>query len=182
MIRKDSEQYGWWRWLPDGSWNRVTNTSDPHDHSDALIQSGWGWPPGPSGARSCSPHGVCVNGHAEASRNSFACSKPFLHNFTACTWNAQGLFCTQPGRGKEKLKKIWSLVEQFDVVFIQKAHCGEFKEDFCTRCIGHSHTCFWSPHINAASGGVGFIISKSFQSLFQSISPLEEIVPGRIAA
>ena len=107
---------------------------------------------------------------------------PFLRNFTACTWNENGLFCVDVCRGNKKLEKLNTLIEVFDIVFIQEAQCGQFKEDFLKNCISHTHICFWSPHENAASGGVGFIINKRFLSSFTCVLPIEEVVPGRIAA
>ena len=108
---------------------------------------------------------------------------PFLQNFTCCTWNAQGLLCVDACRGNLKLKMLLELVTSYDIVLIQEAHCGKFKETFPEKRLEQTHACFWSSSIDTAtSGGVCVIITKKLLSMFSDTPLWEELVPGRIAA
>jgi hypothetical protein len=71
----------------------------------------------------------------------------------------------------------------YDIMLVQEAHCGEFKETFTESRIDHSHACFWSsdPH-TASTGGVGIIINRRLLAMFGEQPVWEELVRGRIAA
>ena len=81
------------------------------------------------------------------------------------------------------MNQIKKTANACDIIFVQEAHCGEFKEDFLGRCLEQTHVVFWSPCADTARrGGVGIIIKNTFLRAFPDVSPLEEIVPGCIAA
>jgi endonuclease/exonuclease/phosphatase family metal-dependent hydrolase len=109
------------------------------------------------------------------------CQRPYSDDFSLWSWNARGLFGADHCKARKKQDKVRWASQNFDVVFVQEAHCGDHLEDDFLHEFKLTHRC-WTFEVtgNHAAGGLLIFCKLSFISKFTFV---EEVVidPGRIA-
>ena len=106
---------------------------------------------------------------------------PFSDDISIWSWNARRLFGVDHYNAKQKQDKVRWARNNFDIVFVQESHCGDYLEDTFVHEFVLTHRCWPFPVPgNHAAGGLLIFCKLVFSSIFQEI---EEVVidQGRIA-
>jgi hypothetical protein len=103
----------------------------------------------------------------------------FSGEFTATTWNAQALFCSDPAKFLSKVCYLNRLLDRSDMILISESHGTAGGNNAWRPPLGCS--AWWSPGPSSNSAGVGIIIKNSFLGLFSAAPQWTIIWPGRAA-
>ena len=104
---------------------------------------------------------------------------PFVGDFTASTWNAQGFFTAKALQHNRKRAFVRRLLAKSDLVLLTETHVTKGSKAVFEEIPGTKS--WWSPG-TAARGGVGVIASSAFLERFMLEEPTwDEFQPGRLA-
>ena len=94
---------------------------------------------------------------------------PFEDSLSACTWNAQGLFCQDFQKHCRKTNYCQKLCLEYVIVGIQEAHCGNNMHRNFDYLLSKDCRTWWSKCPGDRNlGGIGLILKHSFLRRFKT--------------